>query len=192
MAVLMGRAIAVQGTGVVGCPQIFPAILAALGGDLQLMTTFTEAGKSAATPGDPSSLPYTTAEALIEDFTKLHKSVPSFRRLFKSPQTTQMFLDAYRSFVDALTQACPNPAATMMLEKMTNFGLVLAGEGEVAAVHKSEVLPFLWSCLGEVCLWLRIHRSCSLRQRHRRYSTPHQKATLPSSLPLSCLMVDRY
>lgn len=82
----------------------------------------------------------THAESLLEQLIVVHSSSPTFRYIFKSQTTTQYFLDAYRSFAAALSQAVLIPQASIrLLEKLTHLGLSIALDTAVAAQQKQEV-----------------------------------------------------
>jgi hypothetical protein len=79
-------------------------------------------------------------ELLIEQFMDLHASSPTFRQVFRSQQTTQQFVDAYKSFVSKVTAATAvNQWTSRILEKLTHFGLTLALDVHIAGSQKREV-----------------------------------------------------
>ena len=79
-------------------------------------------------------------EVLIEELLTLHASSSTFRHLFESQQTTQLFIDAYKSTVSKLTQASSiNDWSLRILEKLTHFGLALALDNSVGGSQKREV-----------------------------------------------------
>ena len=79
-------------------------------------------------------------EVLIEELLTLHASSSTFRHLFESQQTTQLFIDAYKSMVSKLTQASSiNDWSLRILEKLTHFGLALALDNSVGGSQKREV-----------------------------------------------------
>jgi hypothetical protein len=80
-------------------------------------------------------------EVLIEEMIDLHASSSTFRQVFRSQQTTQMFVDAYKAFVTAVTASFDSNQRTVrILEKISHFGLTLALNDDVAAPQKREVL----------------------------------------------------
>jgi hypothetical protein len=79
-------------------------------------------------------------EVLIEELIDLHASSPTFRQIFKSQQTTQSFIEAYKSFVAAVTSSAEISDTTVrVLEKVTHFGLNLALDNSVSGNQKREV-----------------------------------------------------
>lgn len=79
-------------------------------------------------------------EVLIEEIMDLHASSPSFRQVFKSQQTTQLFVDAYKNFVTKVTASSHvNQWTIRILEKITHLGLALALDPSLAGAQKREV-----------------------------------------------------
>jgi len=79
-------------------------------------------------------------EVLIEQFMDLHASSPTFRQVFKSQQTTQRFVDAYKSFVSKVVATKDvNQWTRRILEKLTHFGLGLALDVHITGSQKREV-----------------------------------------------------
>jgi hypothetical protein len=79
-------------------------------------------------------------EALLEELIQLHPNSPTFRQIFKSTQTTEMFLDAYKSFttgVKSLTEIGQSTIALM--DKVSHFALALALDSSVATAQQQEV-----------------------------------------------------
>lgn len=85
-------------------------------------------------------------EILVEELLTLHASSTTFRHLFESQQTTQLFIDAYKSMVTKLAGARSiNDGNLRILEKLTHFGLALALDNAVGGSQKREVsLEFQW------------------------------------------------
>jgi hypothetical protein len=70
----------------------------------------------------------------------LHTSSPKFQQVFKSQQTTQLFIDAYKSFVSVVLSTTQVSSTTIrILEKVSHFGLGLALDNCVAGAQKREV-----------------------------------------------------
>ncbi|KAF8635320.1 hypothetical protein AX17_003946 [Amanita inopinata Kibby_2008] len=84
----------------------------------------------------------TTMEMLVEELMSLHTSNQAFRRVFASQQTTQLFVNTYKSFVSSLAgaPAVNNQLTIRLLEKLTHFGLALALDNAVAGTFKREIL----------------------------------------------------
>jgi hypothetical protein len=79
-------------------------------------------------------------EVLIEELMDLHASSSAFRELFKSQQTTQIFVDAYQSFVAKVSKSSEvNQRTVRILEKLSHFGLALALDNAVAGSQKRTV-----------------------------------------------------
>jgi len=82
-----------------------------------------------------------TMEVLIEEIMDLHASSPTFRQVFQSQQTTQIFVDAYKSFARDLEPVSDiNQRTIRILEKLTHLGLALALDNAVAGAQKQEVV----------------------------------------------------
>lgn len=90
-------------------------------------------------PANGSS-PEATAEALIEELIELHSHSTSFRQVFRSQQTTQIFVDAYKTFVSTLASAEEIPQIVIrILEKLMHFAMALALDNDVSGQQKREV-----------------------------------------------------
>lgn len=79
-------------------------------------------------------------EVLVEELINLHSTSSSLRQIFKSQLTTQIFVDAYKNFVQKLASA---PAIDQwgigILEKLSHLALALALDESVAGSQKREV-----------------------------------------------------
>ena len=83
-------------------------------------------------------------EAILEELVLLQSSSPTFRQLFESQQTTQMFIKAFRSFVASLASISEIPQHHIRIsEKLMHFGLTLSLDNAVAGGQKREVCLFL-------------------------------------------------
>lgn len=81
-----------------------------------------------------------TMEELVENLMSLHASSATFRQVFQSQQTTQLFIVAYRGFVEKLSNASQvNLRTVSILEKISHVGLALALDNAVAGGQKREV-----------------------------------------------------
>ena len=70
----------------------------------------------------------------------LHASSPTFRQVFQSQQTTQLFVDAYKAFVSKVAEAqTVNEWTRRVLDKTNHLGLALALEPTIAGSQKREV-----------------------------------------------------
>jgi len=86
-------------------------------------------------------------EILIEELLTLHATSSTFRQIFESQQTTQLFIDTYKSMVVKLSSASSiNDWNIRILEKLTHFGLALALDNAVGGSQKREVGPAIF-CL---------------------------------------------
>lgn len=92
-----------------------------------------------AVPNSPIWSTKTAMENLIEELLTLHATSSTFRQIFESHQTTQLFIDTYKSLVDKLTASSANDWNARILEKLTHFGLALALDNTVGGVQKREV-----------------------------------------------------
>jgi hypothetical protein len=145
------------------CTHIVPAIFAALYRGLDAVvhhptiTEDTDAGSIAEgriyntlIPKVSLILPVASSQAslmtessmqvLVEELIDLHASSPTFRQVFRSQQTTQLFVDAYKAFVTAVTSSTDvNPRAIGILERISQFSMVLAHDSDVAETQKRDV-----------------------------------------------------
>jgi hypothetical protein len=80
-------------------------------------------------------------EALIEELMTLHSASAAFRHVFASQQTTQLFVNIYKTFVSTVSNAptVDNHLTIRILEKLSHFGLALALDNAVAGSYKREV-----------------------------------------------------
>ncbi len=82
----------------------------------------------------------TTMERLVEDLLDLHASSATFKQIFRSQQTTRLFVESYRAFVTKLLQApLVNQRTLRLLEKIAHLGISLAVDSAVAGAQKREV-----------------------------------------------------
>ncbi|KAF8154493.1 hypothetical protein B0H34DRAFT_660452 [Crassisporium funariophilum] len=125
----------------VSCTHILPTIISALQTGLIAVAnnchiSDTELGSIQLTWSTE-----TTMEILIEELLTLHASSSTFRQIFESQQTTQVFIDTYKSMVTKLSSARTiNNWNTRILEKLTHFGLALALDNAVGGGQKREIL----------------------------------------------------
>jgi len=93
-------------------------------------------------------------EILIEELLTLHATSSTFRQIFESQQTTQLFVDTYKSTVVKLSSARSiNDWNIRILEKLTHFGLALALDNAVGGSQKREVGPTFSSLACAVKPW---------------------------------------
>lgn len=79
-------------------------------------------------------------EALIEDIINLYASSPTFSQVFRSQQTTQILIDAYKAFVTAITATSnTHPRTIRILEKVSHFLLTITLENAITGPQKREV-----------------------------------------------------
>ena len=97
-------------------------------------------GGVSAAPNSPIWSTKTAMENLIEELLTLHATSSTFRQIFESQQTTQLFIDSYKSLVDTLSSASSiNDWNARILEKLTHFGLALALDNAVGGSQKRDV-----------------------------------------------------
>ncbi|KAJ7639738.1 beach-domain-containing protein [Mycena polygramma] len=128
------------GSVTIACPHIVPTIFCALQAGL------AHIARNCDVVDDESSswAVESTMEVLIEELMDLHASSSGFREVFKSQQTTQLFVNSYKSFVLRVTGADQvNQRTIRILEKLTHFGLGLALDNSVAGAQKREILDIL-------------------------------------------------
>ncbi|KAI0317827.1 beach-domain-containing protein [Amylostereum chailletii] len=131
-----------EGSPAISCPNIINAILASL--DKALAHTLQQAedqGKHSFLSSDTSE---TMCSSLMETLIHLQSASASFRDLFKSHQTTQIFVQAFKSFVSALsTSSDVRQNLVSLMEKLMHFGLTLALDNAVSGGQKREILDTL-------------------------------------------------
>ena len=138
------------------CPYIFPTILASLHHGLERIVTrarlpdpYVNGNTNHATNGynrhgsiySHDSYSVSSAmEVLVEELSDLHSSTASFRGLFRSKQTTSLYLDACRSFVSKLADVPHLKDRTeRLVGKVSNLTLMLALDNAVDGNQKREV-----------------------------------------------------
>ncbi|KAI0002519.1 beach-domain-containing protein [Russula compacta] len=127
---------------VVACSHILPAILSSLTRMLVAVAQDQGIEVNENDGQDGRSVAY--AEAILEELVHLQSSCPTFRQLFESQQTTQSFIQAFRSFVARLTSASEISQYHIRIsEKLMHFGLTLSLDDAVAGPQKREILEVL-------------------------------------------------
>lgn len=125
----------------VQCPQMVPVILSAL--QTGLNGVARDCGfddEVLEQEGSPAGAALTTMESLVMDLINVHATNMGFRQVFKSQQTTRLFVEAYRSFTSKLMRAEFANRRTMgLLEKISHFGIALAVDDALAGAQKREV-----------------------------------------------------
>ncbi|KAL0958994.1 hypothetical protein HGRIS_014308 [Hohenbuehelia grisea] len=135
---------------VVSCPQIVPAIFSALKEGLLATANISLLTSEEASMHSASAME-STMEVLIEELIDLQSSSSTFRQIFKSQSTTQLYIDAYRSYVTKVTtKPIINPKTIRMLEKLNHFGLALALDNDVAGEQKRLILDTLQTTEGAI------------------------------------------
>ncbi|KAF8233255.1 beach-domain-containing protein [Tricholoma matsutake] len=134
----------VENSNTVVCPNIVPAIISAMHTGLIVVVNNCEV--SDAVEGQLSWTTESNMEVLVEEFMDLHASSPTFRQVFKSQQTTQQFVDAYKLFVSKVIATTEiNQRTSRILEKLTHFGLALALDVHISGSQKRQILETLQS-----------------------------------------------
>ncbi|KAJ7151346.1 beach-domain-containing protein [Mycena crocata] len=130
-----------NGSVPIACPYIVPTIFCALQAGLAAIARNCDVVEDST---NASWAVESTMEVLIEELMDLHASSSGFREVFKSQQTTQLFVNSYKSFVLKVTGATQvNQRTIRILEKLTHFGLGLALDNAVAGAQKREILDIL-------------------------------------------------
>ncbi|KAJ7130393.1 beach-domain-containing protein [Mycena epipterygia] len=130
-----------SGSVPIACPQIVPTIFCALQYGLATIARNCDVVEDST---NSSWAVESTMEVLIEELMDLHASSNGFREVFKSQQTTQLFVNSYKSFVLRVMDASQvNQRTIRILEKLTHFGLGLALDNAVAGAQKREILDIL-------------------------------------------------
>lgn len=79
-------------------------------------------------------------EVLVEELIDLHAVSETFRKLFVSQQTTAMFIDAVKAFIDRVaTEPGLHDKTIRLVEKITHLVLMLALDTYVDNAQKREV-----------------------------------------------------
>ncbi|KAJ4474264.1 hypothetical protein J3R30DRAFT_3295344 [Lentinula aciculospora] len=153
--ILLGRLLANGERGaepaeyVVSCPQMVPIILSALKAGLSAVAKNCEMVDDVEELSEYRWTTESTMEELVENILSLHASSGTFRMVFQSQQTTQLYIAAYKGFVDKITNASQVSARVIrMMEKLSHFGLALALDNAVAGNQKREILDVLQSAEG--------------------------------------------
>ncbi|KAJ7700350.1 beach-domain-containing protein [Mycena rosella] len=129
------------GSVTIACPHIVPTIFCALQAGLAAIARNCDVVEDSP---NTSWAVESTMEVLIEELMDLHASSSGFREVFKSQQTTQLFVNSYKSFVMRIMSASQvNQRTIRILEKLTHFGLGLALDNAVAGAQKREILDIL-------------------------------------------------
>ncbi|KAF8184760.1 hypothetical protein BJ912DRAFT_973913 [Pholiota molesta] len=130
----------------VSCTHILPTIISALQTGLIAVAHNCHLSENDESASNLSWSTEITMEMLIEELLILHASSSTFRHLFESQQTTQLFIDAYKSMVAKLSGATRiNEWNLRILEKLTHFGLALALDNSVGGSQKREILDKIQS-----------------------------------------------
>ncbi|KAF9531325.1 hypothetical protein CPB83DRAFT_848844 [Crepidotus variabilis] len=138
----------------VTCPQILPTILSALRAGLMAVAerSYLHADGSQELGGQGWEIER-TMERLVEELLNMHASSATFRHVFESQQTTQLFIDAYKAMTDTLSKQAVraetigsvNEWSVRIVEKLSHFGLALALDNAVGGSQKREILDIIQS-----------------------------------------------
>ncbi|KAJ3506661.1 hypothetical protein NLJ89_g6748 [Agrocybe chaxingu] len=144
-----------QKSTTVSCPHILPTIVSALQTGLIAVADRCTISDEDAGAASESWATEQTMERLVEELLTLHATSATFRQMFESQQTTQLFIDAYKAMVAKLTKFLTqgggesakyiNGWNLRILEKMTHFGLALALDNAVGGSQKREILDNIQS-----------------------------------------------
>ncbi|KAG6916308.1 hypothetical protein DXG01_007465 [Tephrocybe rancida] len=137
-----------QTPNTVVCPNMVPAILSALQTGLVSVANnchvADDSDSIACSLGTSAQISWSTEssmENLVEEVMDLHASSPTFRQVFKSQQTTQLFVDTFKAFVNKVDGASGiNQWTRRILEKMTHLGMALALDPFISGGQKREIL----------------------------------------------------
>lgn len=153
--VLLGGGYSAQSADlVVVCPHMLPVILACLRLQLEVLSGSHIGQDTLST--FKKSLRYNSctdfalhvafpeagnaADSLLEELIKIHSFSATFRQAFQSQVTTQTFVDAFKSFVLAISAAYELDAIVVrVLEKLSHFGLCISLDNSVAVAQSEEV-----------------------------------------------------
>ncbi|KIM43842.1 hypothetical protein M413DRAFT_26133 [Hebeloma cylindrosporum] len=130
----------------VSCTHILPTIISALQTGLIAVANNCHVSENDQAATNLSWSTESTMEILIEELLTLHATSSTFRQIFESQQTTQLFIDTYKSMVAKLSSAnVINEWNIRILEKLTHFGLALALDNAVGGSQKREILDKIQS-----------------------------------------------
>lgn len=125
-------------SGVVTCPNMVPVIFSAM--STALLALDDDCRESFSAMSSPSGK-WLEMEKLVEDLIELHASSATFRQVFQSQQTTQLLVDAYKSFVTRVKEEVDvDDQKRRILDKLTHFSLAVATNSIVAGPQKHEIL----------------------------------------------------
>ncbi|KAF4609487.1 hypothetical protein D9613_012349 [Agrocybe pediades] len=142
-------------TMAVKCTHILPTIISALQVGLVVVSNNCHVLEDEESAKQLSFSTERTMELLVEELLTLHATSATFRQIFESQQTTQLFVDTFKGFVERLSQAQVkafqdqthggqgpriNGWNIRILEKLTHFGLALALDNAVGGSQKREIL----------------------------------------------------
>jgi hypothetical protein len=103
------------------------------------------------TPTTAPTIADARVEQLVEELINLHAASATFRQIFRSQHTTQLFVDAFKSFVGIVSNtAFVKPRVVRLLEKVTHFALTLALDPDVSGSQKREVRRVFYALAGWV------------------------------------------
>ncbi|KDR79337.1 hypothetical protein GALMADRAFT_223566 [Galerina marginata CBS 339.88] len=135
-----------RGSTTVSCTHILPTIISALQTGLIAVANHCHVSETDEEAANLSWSTESTMEILIEELINLHATSSTFRQIFESQQTTQLFIDTYKAMVAKLSSAHSiNGWNVRILEKLTHFGLALALDNAVGGSQKREILDKIQS-----------------------------------------------
>lgn len=116
---------------------------------------------------------------------KLHGSSSTFREIFRSQQATQIYIDAFKQFVNRLKLSDKvksdgvNQRTAQILDKLSTLGLQIALDNAVSGPQKREVSTSDCCPVERVLIAL----SCSIRRAKPTWyyiqQTPYRQSTPP-------------
>ena len=129
------------------CPNIFPSILSALNTGLATIMR-SEAVESHGAFLHSRTEPHSFVtlvtsdfvEPLIEELMDLQSTSPTFRQIFKSHQTSALFINSYSFFITNIPSARLDERNFIrILEKINHFALALTLDAAMTMTQKQEV-----------------------------------------------------
>lgn len=101
----------------------------------------------------------TAADALLEELIKVYSASPTFRQTFQSQTTTQVFLDAFRSFVSIVSTSNElHNTLIRVLEKLSHLALTISLDNVVSTGQKQEVCCHFYRNWSETEYFFRLLR----------------------------------
>ncbi|KAG8936117.1 hypothetical protein FRC02_004435 [Tulasnella sp. 418] len=128
----------------VACPQIFPAILAALDQGLRSLMNTPFMDHDSAQVDASSSKAEAMVDVLAEEMIDLHASSPTFRALFRSSRISTQFISLLQNFIFSISGSTELKHKSIRIsEKLTHLGLMLMLDSAIEESQKEQLARIL-------------------------------------------------